>query len=72
MVNTPAGLALEVHSLCKYICCIYDIQALDHPVPDCLISLNVRLCGTYCGLSDSYDGSNHQAITDVAAMRVHT
>ena len=32
-------------------------------------SLNVRLCGTYCGLSDSYDGASHQAITDVAAMR---
>ncbi|MFR8543050.1 MAG: transketolase family protein [Enterocloster sp.] len=31
--------------------------------------LNVRLCGTYCGLSDSYDGASHQAITDLAAMR---
>ena len=31
--------------------------------------LKVRLCGTYCGLSDSYDGASHQALTDVAAMR---
>ena len=31
--------------------------------------LNVKLCGTYCGLSDSYDGASHQAITDVAFVR---
>ena len=23
-------------------------------------SLNVKLCGAYCGLSDSYDGASHQ------------
>ena len=28
--------------------------------------LNVKLCGAYCGLSDSYDGASHQAITDMA------
>ena len=32
-------------------------------------SLNVKLCGTYCGLSDSYDGASHQAITDLAFVR---
>ena len=32
-------------------------------------SLNVKLCGTYCGLSDSYDGASHQAITDMAFVR---
>ena len=31
--------------------------------------LNVKLCGTYCGLSDSYDGASHQAITDMAFVR---
>ena len=31
--------------------------------------LNVKLAGTYCGLSDSYDGASHQAITDIALMR---
>ena len=30
---------------------------------------NVKLCGTYCGLSDSYDGASHQAITDLAFVR---
>lgn len=31
--------------------------------------LNVKLAGTYCGLSDSYDGASHQAITDMAFVR---
>ena len=31
--------------------------------------LNVKLAGAYSGLSDSYDGSSHQAVTDVAIMR---
>ena len=31
--------------------------------------LNVKLAGTYCGLSDSYDGASHQAITDISFMR---
>lgn len=31
--------------------------------------LNVKLAGTYVGLSDSYDGASHHAITDVAFLR---
>lgn len=31
--------------------------------------LNVKLAGTYSGLSDSYDGASHQAITDLAFVR---
>ncbi|MGE4354720.1 MAG: transketolase family protein [Oscillospiraceae bacterium] len=31
--------------------------------------LNVKLCGTYCGFSDSYDGASHHAITDIAYLR---
>lgn len=31
--------------------------------------LNVKLAGTYCGLSDSYDGASHQATTDIAFVR---
>lgn len=31
--------------------------------------LNVKLCGTYCGFSDSYDGASHHAITDMAFVR---
>lgn len=32
-------------------------------------NLNVKLAGTYAGLSDSYDGASHHAITDIAFMR---
>jgi transketolase len=31
--------------------------------------LNVKLAGTYAGLSDSYDGASHHTIADVAFMR---
>lgn len=71
MVNMSAGLALEgfipyVNTFAVFL----SSRALD-PVQSLIAydSLNVRLCGTYCGLSDSYDGASHQAITDIAAMR---
>ncbi|MFQ3620227.1 MAG: transketolase C-terminal domain-containing protein [Spirochaetales bacterium] len=32
-------------------------------------NLNVKLAGTYCGLSDSYDGASHHSILDIAFMR---
>lgn len=71
MVNMAAGLALEgfvpfVNTFAVFLAS----RALD--AVQSLIAydqLNVRLCGTYCGLSDSYDGASHQAITDIAAMR---
>lgn len=31
--------------------------------------LNVKLCGTYAGLSDSYDGATHQDVMDLSVMR---
>lgn len=31
--------------------------------------LNVKIAGTYAGLSDSYDGASHHAIMDIAFMR---
>lgn len=31
--------------------------------------LNVKIAGTYCGLSDSYDGASHHGITDMSLMR---
>jgi transketolase len=31
--------------------------------------LNVKLAGAYTGFSDSYDGSSHQAITDISQAR---
>ncbi len=32
-------------------------------------NLNVKLCGTYCGLSDSYDGASHHSASDIAYFR---
>jgi len=32
-------------------------------------SLNVKIIGSYGGLSDSYDGASHQSICDLAVMR---
>ena len=31
--------------------------------------LNVKIAGTYAGLSDSYDGASHHAISDIAFAR---
>lgn len=39
---------------------IQSLIAYDH--------LNVKLAGTYCGMSDSYDGASHQAMGDIANM----
>lgn len=71
MVNMAAGLSLEgfipyVNTFAVFM----TSRALD-PIQSLIAydGLNVRLCGTYCGLSDSYDGASHQAITDLAAMR---
>ncbi|WP_418453306.1 transketolase family protein [Candidatus Ventrimonas sp.] len=71
MVNMSAGMALE--GMIPYVntfAVFMASRALD-PVQSLIAydHLNVRLCGTYCGLSDSYDGASHQAITDIAAMR---
>lgn len=32
-------------------------------------NMNIKLAGTYCGMSDSYDGASHNAITDMAFVR---
>lgn len=71
MVNMAAGLSLEGFvPYANTFAAFMTSRALD-PVQSLIAydSLNVRLCGTYCGLSDSYDGASHQAITDIAAMR---
>ena len=31
--------------------------------------LNVKFCGAYCGLSDSYDGASHHSLSDMAFVR---
>ncbi len=35
----------------------------------CYQRLNVKLCGTYAGLSDSYDGASHHSVADISFFR---
>ena len=71
MVNMAAGLALEGFiPYANTFAVFFASRALD-PVQSLIAydKLNVRLCGAYSGLSDSYDGASHQSITDISVMR---
>ncbi|MGC9063447.1 MAG: transketolase family protein [bacterium] len=35
----------------------------------CIAKLNVKICGSSCGLSDFGDGATHQSLEDIAIMR---
>ena len=71
MVNMAAGMAREglipfVNTFSTFLSTrgsdpILSLIGYDH--------LNVKLAGTYVGLTDSYDGASHHAITDVAWLR---
>ena len=71
MVNMAAGLALEGFIPYVNTFAVFMTTRGADPIQSLIAydNLNVKLCGTYCGLSDSYDGASHQAITDMAAMR---
>lgn len=71
MVTMAAGFALEgfvpfVNTFAAFM----TTRSAD-PIQSiiCYDQLNVKLAGTYCGLSDSYDGASHQSITDMAWLR---
>ena len=72
MASTAAGLALAgklpfMHSFAVFASGrAYD--QLRNSV--CLSALNVKICGSSSGLSDFGDGKTHQALEDVALMRV--
>lgn len=36
----------------------------------CIANINIKICGSSCGLSDFGDGATHQSLEDVALMRV--
>ncbi|MBN2086080.1 MAG: transketolase family protein [Anaerolineales bacterium] len=71
MASTAAGLALAgkipfIHSFAVFASGrVYD--QLRNSV--CIPNVNVRICGSSCGLSDFGDGKTHQAVEDVALMR---
>lgn len=71
MVSMAAGLAADGYIPFANTFAMFLTTRGADPIQS-LISydkLNVKLAGTYCGLSDSYDGASHQAITDIALMR---
>jgi len=71
MASTAAGLALAgkvpfMHSFAVFA----SGRAFDQlRNAVCIPNLNVRICGSSCGLSDFGDGKTHQALEDVAIMR---
>lgn len=71
MVNMAVGLASE-----GYIPFVNTFSAFlatrgADPIQSLIAydNMNVKLCGTYTGMSDSYDGASHHAITDIAYLR---
>ncbi len=72
MASTTAGLALAgkipfMHSFAVFA----SGRAFDQLRNSvCIPGLRVRICGSSCGLSDFGDGKTHQALEDVAIMRV--
>jgi len=72
MASTAAGLALAgkipfMHSFAVFA----SGRAFDQLRNSvCIPGLSVRICGSSCGLSDFGDGKTHQALEDVAFMRV--
>jgi transketolase len=71
MASTAAGLALAgkipfIHSFAVFASGrVYD--QLRNSI--CIPNINVRICGSSCGLSDFGDGKTHQSVEDVALMR---
>ncbi len=72
MASTAAGLALAgkvpfMHSFAVFA----SGRAFDQLRNSvCIPGVSVRICGSSCGLSDFGDGKTHQALEDVAIMRV--
>ena len=71
MAGMAAGLALK--GKIPYIHCFAAFMMLRAADPirsiACYQKLPVKLCGTYAGLSDAYDGASHHAISDIAFFR---
>ena len=70
MVSTAAGLAASGKiAFCSSFAVFASGRAYDQIRQTVAIGkLNVKICGSSCGLSDFGDGSTHQAVEDVAIM----
>ncbi|MGE4583933.1 MAG: transketolase family protein [Sphaerochaeta sp.] len=71
MVDIAAGLATTgYHPVVNAFAIFLALKATDQIRNTlCYNNLPVVIAGAYGGLSDSFDGASHQAITDIAIMR---
>jgi len=71
MAGVAAGLAASgLHPVINAFAIFLALKSTDQIRNDfCYNKLPVVLAGAYGGLSDSFDGASHQAITDIAIMR---
>ena len=71
MAGVAAGLAASgFHPVINAFAIFLALKCTDQIRNDfCYNKLPVVLAGGYAGLSDSFDGASHQAITDIAIMR---
>lgn len=72
MVDTAAGLALagKLPVACSFAVFLTGIgwQQIRNGI--CYPNLNVKLVGSHCGIQVGEDGATHQALEDIAIMRV--
>ena len=71
MAGMAAGMAMR--GKIPYVHCFAAFMMLRAGDPirslACYQGLSVKFCGTYAGLSDSYDGASHHSIADIAFFR---
>ena len=71
MAGMAAGMAIK--GKIPFIHCFAAFMMLRAGDPirslACYQNLNVKLCGTYAGLSDSYDGASHHSVADISFFR---
>ncbi len=71
MVGMAAGMAMKGKIPFAHCFAAFMMLRAGDPVRSlaCYQGLNVKLCGTYAGLSDSYDGASHHSVSDIAFFR---
>lgn len=71
LVDVAAGMAMSGKiPIANTFATFFALRAAEHVRTSiCFTKANVKLGGAYAGLSDSFDGPTHHAITDIAVMR---
>ncbi len=71
MAGMAAGMAMKGKIPFAHCFAAFMMLRAGDPVRSliCYQELPVKLCGTYAGLSDSYDGASHHSISDLSFFR---